>query len=192
MIVLKHNDTIYIAKSCWTMRDPEARRTGVPDVENISMWHPKKKKNRIIASSSVGRFVDAIRYEDIFPSTLDQKHLFFESYDKMYAIADRFGLCDGVFIPAITFFAEDDRAFVLFMDGANIEVEDIFVISLDDNHVEIDDQHAVMPLYDLKGVSDPYEFFKEAFKISEEIQKKVLFPITVMNTKSNKIEMINR
>ena len=184
MIVLKHNDTIYIAKSCWGMRDPEARRKCVPDVENISMWHPKKKKNRVIANTCAGRFVDAIRYEDIFPKVLDQKHLVFESYDKMYAIAKRFGLNESIWVPGISVFAEDDRAFVLCGDGGNVEVEDIFVASADNQ--------AVMALYDLKGVSDPYEFFKEAFKISEEIQKKVFFPITVMNTKSNKIEMINR
>ncbi len=184
MIVLKYNDVVYIAKSCWDMRDPEARRTGVPDKENICMWHPKKKKNRIIASSSVGRFVDAIRYEDIFPSVLDQKHLVFESYDKMYAIAERFGLDDGICIPGTTVFAEDDKAFILCGDSGYIELEEIFVESCLNR--------AVMTLYDLKGVNDPYEFFKEAFKISEELKKCVMFPIMVMNTKSNDIKVINR
>ena len=184
MIVLKYNDTIYIAKSCWAMRDPEARKNAVPDEENLNMWHPKRKRNQVIAVSCCGRFADIIRYENVFPSTLDQKHLIFESYDKMYAIAARFGLNDGAFIPARTVFAEDDKAYVLYGDGGHIELESIYVGSCEDE--------AVMALYDLKGVSDPYEFFKEAFRTIEDIRKYVMFPVTVMNTKNNKIEVINR
>lgn len=184
MIVLKHNGTIYIARSCWSMRDPEARRTGIPDLENLNMWHPQKKKNRLMAVSCCGRFVDAIRYENIFPSTFDQKHLIFESYDKMHAIAERFGLWDGKFLPGRTVFAQDDKAFVLYGDGGHIELEDIYVANCEDE--------TVMALYDLKGVNDPYVFFKEAFRTIEEIRKYMMFPVTVMNTKNNKIEIINR
>ena len=49
-----------------------------------------------------------------------------------------------------------------------------------------------MALYDLKGVNDPYEFFKEAYRTIEDVRKYVMFPVTVMNTKNNKIEVINR
>ena len=184
MIVLRHNDTVYIAKSCWGFRDLEARRTGVPDTENICMWHPQKRKNRLMATSCSGRFADIIRYENIFPSKFDQKHLIFESYDKMVQLADRFGLRDGNFIPARTVFAEENKAYIVYGDGGHIELEDIYVSSCEDE--------AVMALYDLKGIDDPHKFIKEAFKTVEDIRRYVMFPVIVMNTKNNKIEIINR
>ena len=80
MIVLKHNGIVYIAKSCWTLRDLEAYKTCAPDTDNLCIWHPNRRKNRLIATNSGGRFVDAIRYESIFPSVLDKKNLFHKSY----------------------------------------------------------------------------------------------------------------
>ena len=144
MIVLKYDDKVYVAKSCWSFRDPEAKRTHVPDAENISMWHPQKRKNRLIATSCSGRFVDVIRYENIFPSEFDPKHLILESYDKMVQLADRFGLRDGNFLPTRTVFAEGDKAYIVYGDGAHIELEDIYVSSCEDE--------AVIALYDLKGI----------------------------------------
>ena len=49
-----------------------------------------------------------------------------------------------------------------------------------------------MALYDLKGIDDPHKFIKEAFKTVEDIRRYVMFPVIVMNTKNNKIEIINR
>ena len=184
MIVLKHNDTVYIAKSCWAMRDPEARRCGVPDVENLTVWHPNKRKERLVAVSTPGRFADVIRYENVFPTKMDRKHLILESYEKIYALAARCGLCDELGLPETTVFAEKDRAYVLYPNGAHVEVENICAICAENE--------AVMALYDLKGANDPYEFFKEAFQTIEEIRKYVMFPVTVMNTKTNKIEVIRR
>lgn len=184
MIVLKHNGAIYIAKCRWTMRDPEAVRNCVPDVENINMWHPKKKKNRIIAVGDSGRFADTIRYENVFPSALDQKHLFFESYDKIHSIAERFGLCNEDRLPERVVFAEDDKAYVLYDDGSNMEVENIYS---DDCNDEV-----TVALYDILGVSDPYEFFREAYRSLEIVRRYVMFPVVVMNTKNNKIEVLSR
>ena len=184
MIVLKHNGTVYIAKSCWGMRDPEAIRLGIPDEENLCMWHPKRRRNRVIAMSGVGRFTDIIRYENIFPSVLDQKHIVLETYDKMYALGDRFGLCDDHSLPCRTVFAEDDKAYVMHYDGATVEIENIFALGCEDE--------SVMALYDLKGADDPYKFFKEAFATVESVRRYVMFPVVVLNTKNNKIEVINR
>ena len=184
MIVLKHNDTVYIAKSCWGMRDPEARKEGIPDIENLCIWHPKKKKNRLVATDTCGRFTDIVRYEDVFPPVLDQKHLVLASYERMHAMADRFGLCNGAFLPARMAFAEDDVAYVMYCDGAVLEVEGIFSMSAEDE--------AVMALYDLKGADDPIAFFKEAYRTIETICSQMMFPVSVMNTKSNKIEVIHR
>ena len=184
MIVLKHNDTVYIAKSCWGLRDPEARRTGIPDAENLCMWHPQKRKDRLIAAASCGRFTDIIRYESIFPSKLDPKHLILESYDKMYAIADRFGLCDGNRVPVRTVFAEGDKAYIVYRDGAHIELEGVYSATSDDE--------VVIALHDLKGADDPYAFFREAYRTLEDIQRYVMFPVAVMNTKNNKIEILER
>ena len=184
MIVLQHNGTIYVAKSCWGFRDTAARSAGIPDVENIPMWHPGKRKNRLIAVSSAGRVVDILRYENIFPSILDPKHLVLESYEKMYALADRFGICRNGSMRTRTIFAEDGRAYVVYSDGSHIEVENIHTDCLADD--------AIMALYDLKGVSDPYTFLREAYRTVEQISRYLMFPVMVMNTKNNKIEVINR
>lgn len=184
MIILKHNGTVYVAKSCWGMRDPEAVKLAVPDTENIPMWHPDRKRNRIVAVSRSGRFADAIRYERIFPSKLDPKHVILESYEKMYAIADRYGLVKNHFVPGKIVFAEDDRAFIVHGDGSYIELEDIFAASCDNE--------VIMALHDLKGVSDPYEFLRDAYSTLEATTSYVMFPAVVVNTKTNKIEVINR
>ena len=184
MIVLQHNGTIYVAKSCWGFRDVAARNAGVPDVENIPMWHPGKRKNRLIAVSSVGRVVDILRYEHIFPSTLDPKHLVLESYERVYDLVDRFGICHEGNIRARIVFAEDDKAYVVYGDGSHIEVENI--------HTDCYADDAIMALYDLKGVEDPYTFFREAYRTVEQISRYLMFPVMVMNTKNNKIEVINR
>ena len=184
MIVLKHNGTVYIAKSCWGMRDPEAIRVGKADPENICIWHPSNRKDRLMATTFGGRFSDIIRYENLFPSVFDRKHLIFESYDKMRELAERFGLRDGEFIPTRTVFAQKDKAYVVYPEGGHIELEDVYTSCCEDE--------IVMALYDSKGVSDPYEFFKEAYKTIEEVRKYVMFPVTVMNTKTNKAEIINR
>ncbi|MBO5945413.1 MAG: hypothetical protein J6Q69_02285 [Clostridia bacterium] len=184
MIVLKHNGTVYIAKSCWGTRDPEAERLGVCEAENIPMWHPDRKRNRLIGVTRCGRFVDAIRYEKIFPSVLDPKHVILESYEKIYSIAERYDLVKNYFVPARVVFAEDDRAFVVHGDGAYIEVEDVFAASCDNE--------VVMALHDLKGVSDPYEFFREAYATLEITNNYLMFPVIVLNTRTNKIEIINK
>ena len=184
MIVLKHNGTVYIALSCWTMRDPEARKSGVPDLENISVWHPGRKKNRLIAMPFKYVFADLVRYENIFPTKLCHKDLVFESIDKMYAIADHYGLCDDNELPSSVVFAEDDKAYMVRSNSSCLEIEDILPYGLDDA--------AVMTLYDLKGVDDPYKFFKEAYTTIEGLHKSNMFPLVVMDTKNNKATVINR
>ena len=184
MIVLKYNDTIYVANSCWSLRDPEAVRTETPIAENLCMWHPKKRKKQIIATSTYGWFTDMMRYVNIFPSMLRSKELVLESYKKMREIAERFNLYDKDNLPIDTVFAEGDRAYVLNSDSSHMEIEEIYCRSAEDE--------AVMTLYHLKGVNDPYDFFREAFQTIESIRKYVMFPVAVMNTKNNKIEIINR
>lgn len=184
MIVLKHNGTVYIAKSSWCMRDTDEYIFQKPNQDNICMWHPNRRKNRLIATTGSGRMTDAIRYENVFPSVLDKKHLFLESYDMMCAISDRFGMYDGKKIPKHTVFAEGDRAFVVAPDGAITEVEDIYVNSCNDG--------VTIGIYDSFGADDPYEFFRKAFAGMELLERYVMFPVVVMNTKNNKIEVIER
>ena len=184
MVVVKFNGSVYIALSCWSMRDPEARRTGSPDLENVGVWHPKNLRQRLIATSSAGRFTDIIRYENVFPTVFNQRHLILESFDKMFSFAKRFGLCEDNRLPVRTVFAEKDRAFVINGDGSHIEIEDVYCFTCDDE--------AVMALYDLKGVIDPYEFIKMAFSAIEDVRKYVMFPVTVMHTGSNDVKIINR
>jgi hypothetical protein len=50
----------------------------------------------------------------------------------------------------------------------------------------------VVALYDTKGVSDPYSFFREAFKYIETMDRKTMFPLVVMSTKDNKIVRVER
>ena len=181
MIVLKYNDTVYIAQGRWTFRDPALRNQGIADVENLAMWHPNRRKNRLIASGGYGRFPDALRYENIFPIPFEAKYLVHNTYGMICAISKRFGLeQDG--IPNRVLFAEGSRAFALFPDGSHIEVEDIFVDCFEDE--------AVMALYDAVGVSDPYAFFREAYHMIESIRGFMMFPVLVMNTRNNKTEVI--
>ena len=184
MIALQHNGTVYIAKSCWGFRDPASRSSGIPLAENIPMWHPGKRKNRLIAVSSSGRLTDILRYENIFPSSLDPKHIVLESYEKMYGLVDRFGICRDGSMRAHIIFAQDDRAYVVYGDGSHIVLENIYTDCLADE--------AIMALYDLQGVDDPYTFFREAYRTVEQISRYLMFPVVVMNTKNNKIEVINR
>lgn len=184
MIILKHDGAVYIAMSQSGIRDGMTMISGVPDTENLCVWHPDNKANRIVATNGGSRFTDMIRYADIFPSEMKSKNIINECYDKMYGIADNFGLCTGNVIPSPVIIAEDDRVFVIYTDGAHIEIEDVFS-ACGANEVTI-------ALYDLKGASDPHEFFREAYKMIEKIDGCVEFPITVANTKSDKLELIYR
>ena len=157
MIILKHNDTIYIAASCWKFRDLESIINETPNPENICMWHPRKRKKQIIAASRAGWFTDIIRYENIFPSKLASKELILESYDKMHAIADKLDICKNNCIPIDTVFAEGDRAYIVNADSSHLEIENIYCISAEDE--------IVMALYNLKGVSDPYSFSRRHIKL---------------------------
>ena len=184
MIILKHNDTVYIAKCRDGFMDHEAARMGTPIEENLCIWHPNKRKNRLVATIRNHRFTDIIRYENIFPKTLNPKHVAFDTFDKLYELADKFDLCGDGFLPMRTVFAEGDKAYLLYSDGGQLEVEGI--------HAACRGERLVMALYDVLGVNDPYEFIKTAYRTIEQTINVTMFPVVVMNTKNNKIEVINR
>ena len=184
MVVVKHNGTIYIARSCWGFKDNAARKNRQVNCENFDVWHPEGNENRLMAVMEGNRFTDLLRYEDVFPEPFDPKPLVLESYDKIYKLAERFDLCDNYELPCRVVFAENDRALLLLSEGGCFEIEDVYSDLLDDN--------AVFALSDFKGMSEPYEFIKEVYTAVEDVRNYVMFPVVVMNTKSNEITIIER
>ena len=184
MIVLKHDGVVYIAKCCYGFRDVVARKNGIPDVGNLCVWHPLKRKKRLIATTTSGCFADVLRYENIFPSHLDGKHLVLHTYPEVLSISDFFEMSDERGMYCNIVFAEEDRAFVLMTDGAYLEVENIYPYAADNE--------IVMALYDMKGITDPYQFLKEAYTSIELVTRYTMFPVAVFNTKNNQVEVIHR
>ena len=76
MIILKHNGSVYIAKSHFILRDNtmEAKTSPVINEESIATWHPGEQADRLIATRFLSRFSDFIMYEDFFPTPFDEKH----------------------------------------------------------------------------------------------------------------------
>lgn len=184
MIVLKHNGVVYIAQSCWKIGDVDDGTENQLCKENISMWHPSNRRNRLMATSIRSRFTDVIRYENIFPKVFDRKHLAFETYENMAALSNAFGLFGNGKLQCRTVFAEGDRAFVMDKMGGMMEVEDVLFDTPNDD--------IAIGLYDLNEISDPYKFIKSVFENTEAMGTYRMFPIAVMSTKDNKLKIINR
>lgn len=184
MIVFKHNDTVYIVRSRWGISGLETDPAGQPMPENVAMWHPSGRRNRLIACAGVGRITDLVRYENIFPKVLNQKSLFIDSYNKIADIAARYGLYSKNTLPIGMVFAEEDEAYLLHFDGAVEELEDIYCDSICES--------MIISLYDKYGVNDPKTFVKRAFSLIEKVSRNVMFPAVIMNTKNNKLEVIER
>ena len=184
MIVLKHNGVVYVARSSWGISDIESKISGKPIPENVAIWHPSGKRDRLIAMDGIGRFTDMVRYASVFPKHLDGKHLFLDTYDKLSGMAARYGLYCKNSLPNDFVFAEGDRAFVLHADGAVYEIEDMHCDSIYGS--------MLVGLYDKLGADDPRELIREAFRLQEVYSRSVMFPVVMMSTASGKIEVINR
>ena len=186
MIILKHNGAVYVAKSHFILRDEimSARRSPVMTEENIAMWHPNGESGRLIATRFSNRFSDFIMYEDFFPTPLDAKQLVFGTYEELVAMVKENELGDGDGLPDDLLFVEGDRAFLLYRDGTRVEIEDISV-----NTPATD---AILALHDLSEIADPYDFLREAYRLSETVSGQVMFPVVVMRTGDTCIKMIER
>ena len=125
---------------------------------------------------------DLIRSESIFPSQFDPKHLVLETFEELKNIAQEFELSNGEVIPGFVVFAKKDKAFILFLRGEYLEVENIFY--------DTDADNIVAGLYLYKNYNNQYAFFKEAYKLIEQSTGKKMFPFVVMNTSNNDIEFI--
>lgn len=184
MIVLKHNGLVYIAISQCFHRSSEAVRNGKPNAEDLKAYHPKRRKNQLIATNGISFITEPLRYEDIFPEELNMKSLVLDLFPNLCKINKFFGQGDGFLSTVDMVFAQDSDAFVLFRDGTCLEIEDIFACGINSD--------TAIALYDSEKIEDPNDFFKKAFTVQEELYGSIMFPIAVLNTGSNKISTINR
>lgn len=182
MIVCRYNGAIYIAKSSKGIRDYIGKMHGKINPENIPIWHPNNKTERLLATTSNGRFTDIIRYENIFPTELTPKNLLSETFPFLNEKSIYYEYEKRNKLPSNVIFAEKDKAYILYSDGTLHELEDIFVDSLVDVFA--------IGIYDLKGITDPYEFIKSCYKTMELVPDYVMFPVVVLNTKDKKIKVI--
>ena len=183
MIVLKKDDTVYIATSSWNFRDVTSRRGGPVIADNLCIWHPQGRKNRLIATTFSSRYADSIRYEKIFPDHPDVKTLVTKTYPHLMDICDTYGLCGDGETPMYTVFAEGGKAFAVYPNGFVYEIEDMFSKCFGEDS-------AVYAAYEMLGGDDPKAFFRAAYKAVSEIAGMRLFPLAMLNTKNNKIEII--
>lgn len=186
MIILKHNGAVYIAKSSFALREEifMPTKSDVKDEEHIGIWHPGGQTDRLIAAVRLSRFSDAVFYEDTFPSSLDAKHLVLETYESLLALCREREFGDGSALPTRMIFAEGDRAFILNHDGAQMEIEDIYVDSIFDGEAKA--------FYDSCVCKDPYRFLGEVYRMVEKMFTVIMFPVVVLNTKSNEIKILER
>ena len=186
MIILKHNGSVYIAKSHFSLRDDvmTARIPPIVNEENIAMWHPGGQADRLIATKFPGMFSDFIMYEDFFPSPLDEKHLVFDTYERLMTIVEENELGDGDGLPDDMVFAEGERVFFLYDNGARVEVEGI--------HTNLPGGDGILALYDISEIVDPYAFLQKAYRLAEDLSGQVMFPVAVMCTGDTGIKVIER
>ena len=186
MIVLKHNGTIYVAKSRFALRETLGKATDAQSAseEDIGIWHPNGQTNRLVAVTGRGRFADYIMYEDFFPPVLDEKHLILDTYDKLCELCAEKHFGNGDELPTSLVLADGSRAFWLNSDGGRIEIEDVWT--------NMHEGDAVRALYDTAEVTDPYEFIRRAYRFSEDFSGMVMFPAVVADTASNDIKVLWR
>ena len=186
MIILKHNGSVYIAKSHFSLRDDimAARISPIVNEENVAMWHPGGQADRLIATRFPGMFSDFIMYEDFFPTPFDEKHLVFDAYDALMTIVEENELGDGDGLPDDIAFAEGERAFLLYGNGARVEIEGF--------HSILPAWDGILALYDISEITDPYDFLRKAYRLSENLSGQVMFPVAVMRTGDTDIKVIER
>ena len=184
MVVLKHNGLVYIAVSQAYQRDLDSIRTGKVNPEDLKAYHPRKRKNQLIATNGVTCATEAFRYENAIPKELNMKSLILGAHPLLCHISEFFGKTDGRHASTDTVFAQDSDAYILYKDGTCLEIEDVYACGTNSD--------IAFALYDAEGVEKPNDFFKKVFTMQEEIYGTIMFPIAVLNTGSNKISVINR
>lgn len=183
MIVFKYEDAVYISKSVSDMRNISAVRREKPLPDNLSTWHPNGRDNCLIATNMYEyRMADLLRYENVFPSQLDIKHILNEVYPIVFDLADRFGLVKEDELLSEVIFAKDGEAYVLTRSGFCRKIENLYMKTSDDR--------VVQAVYDQKGISDPYEFIQAVYRNLERFSGDKFFPVTVLNTKNKQIEVV--
>lgn len=185
MIVLKHNGTVYIAKSHFTLREclPEPWREKDISEERIGIWHPNGETHRLIAVRDPGRFSDRLCYEEAFPASLDA-HDLLRAWSRMCELCEREGIGDGSALPDAVVFAEDGCAVYVTEDGSRMEVEGAYGSR--------GTEQIVMALYEMWDKRDPEELMRDAFRILENRMGLVMLPAVMMDTRTDKIRMIGR
>lgn len=184
MVVLKHNGLVYIAVSQMYQKDFDAIRTGKVNPENLKAYHPKRRKNQIIASNGVTSETEALRYENIFPTdSFNMKTLVLGVFPALCHMSKYFGRGDGQRSAADMVFAQDSEAYVLYKEGVCLKIEDVFACGVNSD--------VAISLYDAEKIEDPNDYFKKVFIALEELYGEVMFPVAVLNTGSNKISVIN-
>ena len=186
MIVLKHNGTVYMAKSHFTLRGclPEPWREEDISEERIGMWHPDGDVRRLIAVRDPGRFSDRLYYEgEALPVSPDTRELLL-GWSRMCALCESAGIGDGSALPDAVAFADGDCAVYLAEDGSRMEIEGAYASR--------GTEQIVMALYEMWDKRDPEEFMRDAFRILEQRMALVMLPAVMMDTRTNKMRMIGR
>ncbi|MBR2025052.1 MAG: hypothetical protein IKA02_04530 [Clostridia bacterium] len=184
MVVLKHNGAVYIAASQCYQDDAEAIRTGKVNPENLKAYHPQGRKNQLIAAYGTNCVTEAVRYQRVFPKTLNMQTLVFEVFPILCHISKFFDKSEDGYSANDMIFAKDKEAYVLYRDGTCLEVEGVFSDGINSD--------IAISLYDAETIEDPVDFFRKVFVTQEELYGKKLFPVAMLNTLNNKIKVINR
>ena len=184
MLVLKHNDRVYIGTPSYECYCPIDKKTGKVVPDNIMIWHPKKRAETLVASCDDRCIGNAIRYESIFPNEFGRKEIALDIYPTIRHIAGFFGVERKKPVPATFVFAQNDRAVALDENGATYEIESVFSPRDTINEMAI-------AIKEINGADNPYKFFKDVYSMALDYHELSFFPIFVFDTKSNRIKVIN-
>ncbi len=174
MIILKHNDCVYIAY-CSGSIDTGAK-------ENLSVWRTGKNKSTLVGVFGSSRLADALRYERIVTGEFNKNSLVLNTVPAIQEIADRFDLIKDQCISANVFLAKDDKVYQIHSDGAVYEIENVYSESFD----------IVVGLYEAGGLEDAESFLIEAGRQIEEMTGSMQFPMVIAKTKSREVKIIKR
>lgn len=185
MVVIKGNGKIYLAESYGNMEEISPKSfASNPENWNIMRAYysdtdkkiSKKKQRRTVMVEAINHQADALRYAEIFPSTLNEKSLLNHTYPALIeAFKPYEALCDENVHTRVVL-AEGDKAFVISENGAIEEIEEIYPT------IPGYDMGAVGIYYAYKDECDTISIIRKIYEGAELYRGVKCFPVVIMTT----------
>ena len=120
ILLLERNDEVFIAYDQYSSRIVGLTEKDRLNPENYLLFKPKNRTNVVINSTSM-RFLDLIRYSNIFDTELNYETIQIDIVDKLKELSTTYRMTDNPnILPGMVGIAVKDKAFIELGSGTGI------------------------------------------------------------------------